>query len=116
MTVNEFLQKYRRPRGGGMVYVRPRVKCRDKYTVSVQAGYGLYSTPCCDADEYTHVELGFPSGMDSMIEAYSDGAGVYAYVPVELADRLFDSHGGIIGADFSNDTARIWSTQEGEHS
>lgn len=113
MTINEFLQKYRRVEYG-MNVVRPRVRCADGYTVSVQAGYGIYSVPRCDADAYTAVELGYPSQVDEIIlpfgenEKYPEKSSVFGCVPVEIVDRLLDAHGGIIGTDFSNDGAGKW--------
>lgn len=46
MTINEFLRKFRRVEHG-MNVTRPRVFCTDGFTVSVQAGCGIYSTPNC---------------------------------------------------------------------
>lgn len=113
MTVNEFLQKYRKlwDIGVPVNVTRPRVKCADGFTVSVQAGCGIYSTPAKDADEYTAVELGFPSEDDDLIKDYHD-TGVYPQVPVELVDMLFKKHGGIVGADFSN-TSGSWENMNG---
>lgn len=112
MTINEFLQKYRRVEYGVNV-TRPRVKCADGYTVSVQAGWGMYSTPREDADGYKAVELGFPSALDPEIAAYAEVPDttdtVFAFVPVELVDKLLEKHGGIVGADFSNDCAGKWT-------
>lgn len=112
MTTNEFLQKYRRVEFG-MNVTRPRVKCADGYTVSVQAEYGIYSTPCEDADEHSAVELGYPSALDCEIADYAETQGttdtVFAFVPVEVVDKLINKHGGIVGADFSNDQAKKWA-------
>ena len=49
MTINKFLQKYRKQRNG-MQIVRPRVRCADGYTVSVQAGEYHYCSPRADVD------------------------------------------------------------------
>lgn len=100
MNVNEFLQRHRVVKDG-MTAMRPRVKCKDGYTVSVQAGYGYYSRPRDDADAYTAVELGYPSEIDPELMPYYDGS-IYAYVPVEMVDRIFAKHGGIVGADSAN--------------
>lgn len=112
MTINEFLQKYRRVEHG-MNVTRPRVLCTDGFTVSVQAGYGIYSTPNCDADAYTHVEIGYPSQKEAALLGYAENRiwptdTVYAYVPAELVDKVLDAHGGITGADFSNDGLGKW--------
>lgn len=112
MTINEFLQRFRRVKHG-MNVTRPRVLCADGFTVSVQAGYGLYSTPNCDADAYTHVELGYPSRKEKALLEYGENSRwptdtVYAYVPVELVDKVLDAHGGITDADFSNGMSETW--------
>lgn len=117
MTSNEFLQKYRLVRHG-MNVTRPRVKCADGWTVSVQAGWGIYSTPREDADRYEAVELGYPSKADKKLMPYAEDKScpmgtVYAYVPVGLVDSVLEKHGGIVGADFSNDQAGYWKGWEG---
>lgn len=113
MQINEFLQRYRRVRFGINV-TRPRVMCADGYTVSVQAGRGMYSTPREDADSYTRVELGYPNMEDAELTPYAENPDapldtVYAYVPVEIVDAVLEKHGGIAGPDFSNGTDRDWS-------
>ena len=112
MTINEFLQRFRRVEHG-MNVTRPHVLCADGFTVSVQAGCGIYSTPNCDADAYTHVELGYPSRKEEALLEYAVNSRwptdtVYAYVPVELVDKVLDAHGGITGADFLNDHTGKW--------
>ena len=57
MTINEFLQEYRKE-SNGLLVVRPRVRCADGYTVSVQANEYCYCSPRSDADHYDKVELG----------------------------------------------------------
>lgn len=109
MTVNEFLQRYRRVKWD-MNVTRPRVCCADGYSVSVQAGWGIYSNPRTDADAYEAVELGFPSELDEELEEYRDGS-IYAFVPVDLVDRVLQNHGGIVKADFSN-TAGSWEAEQ----
>ena len=113
MQINDFLLCCRRVRFG-MNVTRPRVLCADGYTVSVQAGRGMYSTPREDADSYTRVELGYPSAQDAELIPYAENPDapldtVYAYVPVEIVDAVLEKHGGITGADFSNGTAAEWS-------
>lgn len=110
MTVNEFLQKYRRVKWDINV-TRPRVCCADGYSVSIQAGWGIYSTPCKDADYYEAVELGFPSMIDEDLAAYYDGS-ICAFVPVDLVDKVLQKHGGIVKLDFSN-TSGSWESENG---
>lgn len=113
MKINEFLRKYRMQHNGIQV-VRPRVKCADGYTVSVQAGDACYSSPReDDANHFDKVELGYPSDEDSELIEYAVDKDrpcdtVYGYVPVELVDGVLAKHGGIVDADFSNDRAGFW--------
>ncbi len=106
MTVNEFLQKYRRVRNG-MNDIRPRVVCADGYNVSIQAGYGIYSSPRADADAYSAVELGFASHDEPELAACKEGT-IYPYVPVELVDKVLTKHGGIVGVDGGNCYGGEW--------
>ena len=110
MTANEFIKKTRKTheymfdRKVIMEEVRPRVICADGYSVSMQVGDGLYSEPGeYGADYYSRVELGYPSAEDELINDYADDwcdrdytDTVYPYVPVEIVDKLFDKHGGIV--------------------
>ena len=64
--------------------------------MSVAVGYGLYSTPREDnASEYTHVEIGFPTGnIPESWANYKDGSEedsktVFGYVPVEIMGEWF---------------------------
>lgn len=112
MTINEFLQKYRRTEHG-MNVIRPRVRCADGFTVSVQAGRWMRSRPGDDANYYTHVELGYPSGIEKDLLSYADDKThpkdtVYNYVPTTLVDKVLEAHGGITDANFSNDQAGKW--------
>lgn len=112
MTVNEFLQNYWLVRFG-MNVTRPRVRCADGYTVSVQAGVGMYSVPRAACEEYVAVELGYPSMPDEELRPYAENeddlcASVYCFVPVDLVDSVLQKHGGIVGTDFSNDRAGYW--------
>lgn len=112
MTINEFLQKYRKQRNG-MQIVRLRVRCADGYTVSVQAGDMWYSEPRLDVRWYGKVELGYPTAEDEELRDYAENkrdlcGTLYGFVPVRLVDEVLTKHGGIVGADFSNDEAGFW--------
>lgn len=103
--INEYLKRTRNvyTYPDGISYERPRpwLKCKDGFVISVQAGYGLYSNPRINgADEYTTVELGFPSEADDLIMDYAEDPDyptetVYGYVPVEIVIKLTEKHGGI---------------------
>lgn len=113
MHINEFLQKYRKVNDYGMNMIRPRVKCADGFTVSVQAGYGLYSEPRSDSDWYSRVELGYPSACDDELLGYAEEPNcptetIYGFVPISVVDEVLKKHGGIVGADLSNCGAGEW--------
>lgn len=119
MTINEFLRKYRKQRNG-MQIVRPRVRCADGYTVSVQAGDMWYSKPRLDAGWYSKVELGYPKAADEELRDYAENKRdlrktVYGFVPVKLVDEVLTKHGGIVGADFSNDRAGFWEEKTNDN-
>lgn len=77
----------------------PRIHCADGFSISVQAGRGLYSTPREDVGFWSAVELGFPSSPIPEFVQYRDGDGpdeetVFAYVPIEKVVEFLNSHGG----------------------
>lgn len=108
MTANEFIKKTRKVYTAGLLIGmnieerRPRVICADGYSVSMQVGDGLYSEPReYGADYYSEVELGYPNMEDDLINSYAEDwddytETVYPYVPVEIVDKLFEKHGGIV--------------------
>ena len=120
MTINEFIKKYRKvekkdyngtkfaqlwENGVHVRIMNPYVICNDDFEFSCQASYSHYSEPKGLADEYTEVEIGFPSLNDRIIAKYREDYGweedcgltnpVYPYVPVKVVDELIAYHGGI---------------------
>ena len=86
----------------------PHIVCEDGFSMSVQVGYSLYSTPKKVAKRYSAVEIGFPSEHEPLIEEYAEFLPfseedeepdytdtVYPYVPVKLVDKVLKRHGGI---------------------
>ena len=87
----------------------PHIVCSDGFTMSVQVGFSLYSTPKKVAKRYSAVEIGFPSEREPLIEEYvelgifdtAQGKGVdytdtvYPYVPVKIVNKVLKKHGGI---------------------
>ena len=84
----------------------PQIVCTDGFTMSVQVGYSLYSTPKKVAKRYSAVEIGYPSEHEPLIEEYAEcytfeeldidfTDTVYGYVPVKLVDKVLKKHGGI---------------------
>lgn len=81
------------PKMGHGVY--PRITCKDGFNMSVQASSFAYSTPRSDEPPYTHVEVGYPSEHESLLDPYADGESkdVFGYVPVEVVEKIVDKHG-----------------------
>ena len=79
-----------------------RVKCKDGFSVSIQASRSDYCSPRIDdAWEYAEVELGYPSQPDWLIMEYAEDETqpvktVYGYVPVETVYLLLTKHGGVV--------------------
>lgn len=92
---------------GMILYRKPRAKvqCADGFAVSIQAGWGKYSTPRCDSyDEYSSWELGFPTDRptDAVMEYCENPEKptetVYGHVPTKIVIDLLSAHGGLAGA------------------
>ena len=103
MTINEFIQKYRKVTKlvPGMTSSHtPHVVCKDGFEMSVQAGQSLYSEPRDVADSYEEAEVGFPSTEESLLTSYAENEDnlcgtVYGYVPCTIIDEVIEKHGGI---------------------
>ena len=91
--------------GSGRLYAKrfPRIECADGFSLSVQAGWGLYSTPYEDAGPWTAVEVGYPSARPEpwdteWVEFAEDPNNpegtVYARVPLSMVECLIEKHGG----------------------
>ena len=85
----------------------PQIVCVEGFTMSVQVGYSLYSTPKKIAKRYSAVEIGFPSDHEPLIEEWAEFSPfdederpdytdtVYPYVPVKVVNKVLKKHGGI---------------------
>ena len=81
----------------------PHIVCTDGFTMSVQVGYSLYSTPKKVAKRYSAVEIGYPSEHEPLLEKYVESFytepdytdSIYPYVPVKIVDKVLKKHGGI---------------------
>jgi len=100
----------------------PKIKCKDGFTMSVQANDGAYCEPREDYPPmaYIQVECGYPSSppVTKELREYAEMCGtedycgtVYGYVPIAIVQAEFDAHGGIVegrmpsnveGFDFAN--------------
>ena len=94
-------------------HLRPRVTCKDGYSVSIQRSHfhycdlrtdlsgDFYSVPYPDDISETSYELGYPSKKDDLIMEYAetpdDPTGtVYGFVPYDTVVNLLERHGGIV--------------------
>lgn len=80
---------------------RPRILCRDGFTLSVQASRGHYCSPkVTDSPYYISVEIGYPSTLlPKDFDEYCKRRDkpldtVYGYVPIRMVIELIDSHDG----------------------
>tara|TARA_Y100001949_G_scaffold119013_1_gene101124 strand:- start:740 stop:1216 length:477 start_codon:yes stop_codon:yes gene_type:complete len=82
----------------------PQIICTDGFSMSVQVGYSLYSTPKKVAKRYSAVEIGYPSEREPLIDEYIENLlesapnytdSVYPYVPVKVVNQILKKHGGI---------------------
>ena len=104
MRINQFIQNNLNPITHNFSTL-PKIICADGFSMSVQVGGSLYSTPKKIAKRYSAVEIGFPSEHEILIESYAEGHDfendldyintVYPYVPVRIVDKVLKKHGGI---------------------
>jgi|2_EtaG_2_1085320.scaffolds.fasta_scaffold05185_8 hypothetical protein len=103
MNVNQFLKKYRKVKQivpGMTSSYTPHLVCNDGFTMSIQAGQSLYSTPRDDAKRYKAVEIGYPSEEELMIKSFAEDqdnlcSTVYGFVPIKIVDQIIEKHGGV---------------------
>jgi hypothetical protein len=94
---------------------RKELICKDGFKVSIQASSFHYCTPRLDDEDtlYTHVELGYPSERDSLIDEYIEDLSqemedikwtksVYGWVPATVVSWLIAKHGGWVGGELPN--------------
>lgn len=99
MTVKEWLEEtFKREIVGCLV--RPPANCKDGFYISIQASAFHYCTPRRSLKdcEYTHLELGFSSEHEELIEEYREGT-IYPYVPIDVVEKVMEKHGGIVWND-----------------
>ena len=105
-ATNKFLSDNYKPNILGLYMPRPRAKCADGYSVSIQAGSGanVHCWPHEDTNEFTHVMLDNPSCEDEELVPYrcdldDEDEIFYLFVPVEVMDKVLEKHGGIVGKE-----------------
>lgn len=90
-----------------------RIKCRDGFTMSVQASQNGYCSPRMNnALSYTEVEVGYPSMIEKLLLPYVEDAAkplnsVYGWVPVEVVAKVIQSHGGMIDGELPRSTGFV---------
>ena len=80
------------------------IECADGFTMSVQASRFHYCTPRIDDSEYTAVEVGCPSGYESLLAPYAEDkedytGTVYGWVPVQVVVDICAKHGGVVSGE-----------------
>lgn len=95
---------------GDEYLVRPRARCADGFSISIQGGTRFhYCQPRELCRIFESVELGFPNQVEDLIMPYIDGSednplgDVYGFVPIEVVDEMITKHGGIVDVDANLD-------------
>ena len=93
-NINEWMKNHKK----GMLV--DRIKCKDGFTMSVQASKYHYCLPREDDVNYTNVEIGFPTKIENLIVEYAEDEynllnTVYGYVPIEIVEAVVLKHGGV---------------------
>ena len=87
-----------------MLPIKPRIKCANGVSLSVQADEYKYCTPRSDDGPHVAVEVGFicdaqdePMAPPEAWREYADGefpSDVYGYVPVGMVEAFIAENGG----------------------
>jgi len=103
-----------------MRQLNEKVVCADGFAMSVQANENAYCTPRqTGAEEYTEVEIGFPSAREELIIDWAEDREdptecVYGYVPVSVVTNVIAKHGGVRSGEVPRGVARLeasaWTT------
>jgi len=91
------------PLDPGQTRVRPDTRCKDGFTMSVQASQHHYISPRKDGLSlgiYTELEVGYPTQEETLLMPYCENLNdpcftVYGYVPVEVIKAIVAKHGGL---------------------
>lgn len=76
------------------------IACKSGLRLSVQASSAHYCAPRNDAGPFSEVEVGFPSRVVEDLLPFAEDVEeptrtVYAWVPVDLVERVIADNGGI---------------------
>ncbi len=88
----------------GQWKVLPKIKCKDGFSLSVQASRMHYCYPRTDKGPWHAFELGMPSDpVESLLEYAEDPdrltETVYACVPIQLVVDIINEHGGPVNEE-----------------
>ena len=100
-AVNKYLRNQKENRAEFERSVIPSMKCKDGFTMSVQASSGHYCNPQVDTALWEAVEVGFPSEKESLLTKYAEDSDtptktVYGWVPIETVAKIIAKHGGLV--------------------
>ena len=73
----------------------PRIECKDGFSLSAQVGITEHCIPRDINGPWSHVEIGYPSNYESLLDPYGSDGEVYNYVPIEVLVMIIDMHGGL---------------------
>lgn len=86
----------------GEDHIKPRIECKDGFSMSVQASATHYCEPrtAYKDESYWSFEVGFPSEKEELLMEYAEKpedptGSVYGYVPASVLEEIIVKHGGI---------------------
>lgn len=92
-----------------------RVRCKDGFSFSVQAGDMSYCTPRDNEGPYSQVECGYPSEHEELLTRYAEDKEkptdtVYGWVPVNIVTLVIAKHGGIVSGEVPTGVIPLMAT------
>ena len=93
--INKYLQAHANKR------VKPAIKCKDGFTMSVQVSKDHHCTPRSDNGPYSHVEVGYLAQYEPALIPYAEFKNkplnntLFNNVPVAIVNALIAKHGGL---------------------
>lgn len=100
MNIQEFITVTNNFKKDESYLVRPEIVCNDGFSFSVQGSKGHYCSPRQLSDNYTSLEIGYPSQEEILILKYADDQEdptntVYGHVPTDTINDVLKKHNGI---------------------
>lgn len=96
------------------IKINKPILCADGFKMSVQGHLngGSYSIRDDATGMFTHVEVGFPSRFEPLLQEWVDDPDnpcdtVYGYVPVERVALVCAKHGGVVDGDLPYGVVRL---------